>query len=97
MTKREQERTARANIRSYRNSTCYELWDAYGRCSVKKREAWEYCKRLCREFEGEDLKVISYNTYMFTAGFMYADPKTGELMFMYISPSYNQPVSMAIE
>lgn len=30
--------------RSYKYSNMFELWDAYGRCSQAKRNAWEYCK-----------------------------------------------------
>jgi len=94
MTVREQENRARVNISSWRNSRYTDLNSAYGRCSSAKKRAWEYCQDLCRKYEGEGLKVISRNGYRFTAGFEYADPNTGELMFMYISPNYDRAVSM---
>ena len=87
---------ARDNIQSYQNSEYSDLYSAYGRCSKKKRIAWQYCKDLCEKYGGKNLKIISHNSYKFTAGFVYADSRTGELMFMYISPSYNQSVSLAI-
>ena len=62
------------------------LYKAYGRISAKKQQAWEDCLVLCREYGGTDLKVITYNTYVFTAGFVYTDEE-GDRMFMYITPS----------
>lgn len=95
MTTREQENRARANINSWRRSTYYELWDAYGRCSSRKKAAWDYCKNLCAKLDGTGLKVISRNSHIFTAGFEYTDKETGEVMFMYISPNYDRAVSMS--
>lgn len=96
MTVRERENRARANIRAWRNSKYTDLHSAYGKYSSKKQNAWEYCEDLCEKKNGEGLKVISRNSHIFTAGFVYPDPTTGELMFMYITPSYDQEVSLAI-
>ena len=84
MTIREREKTARANITSWSNSRYTDLYSAYDRCSKDKRDAWEYCQDLCRRKNGEGLKVISRNSYRFTAGFIFPHPDTGELMFLII-------------
>jgi len=97
MTIKQRENRARANIVSWRNSKYTDLRSAYGRYSKRKEEAWEYCQDLCRRKNGEGLKVISRNSHIFTAGFVFPHPDTGELMFMYISPSYDQEVSLAIQ
>lgn len=89
------EKIAKNNIKGWRNSDCTELYDAYGKCSKKKRNAWQHCKDLQKEYNGRDLKIISHNSYKFTAGFEFVDPDTGEIMFMYIGPGYNQAVSIS--
>lgn len=92
MTVREREKRAIANYWQWRRSIYTDLNKAYGKCSKAKKEAWEYCQDLCRRKNGEGLKVISRNAHMFTAGFEYPDPDTGELYFMYITKSYDQEV-----
>lgn len=96
MTVREREKRARANIMAWRNSRYTDLHSAYGKCSSRKKDAWEYCEDLCRRKNGEGLRVISRNSHIFTAGFTFPNPDTGELMFMYITPTYDQEVSLAI-
>ena len=67
MTKREQE-----IIDRYNRSTDYELYKCYpSGMSYNKSKAWEHCKEVCTKHDGEKLKVISHNGYMFTAGFEY--------------------------
>lgn len=62
------------------------LDDAYGRYSPAKYRAWRDCERRCTERNGYGLSVITHNTNVFTAGFMYE----GEMgkMFYVITPSY---------
>lgn len=92
MTVNQQKRTARGNIDRYDNSTNYTLHHAYDRPSYAKERAWKYCLDLMEKFNGYGLKVISYNTFMFTAGFMFTDSKTGVLQFMFITPNYDVSV-----
>lgn len=68
MTKRQRE-----IYEAYLNSHDYDLDDAYGRYSEKKRRAWDNCKSLMFKNEGNNLRVISHNGYMFTAGFLFDD------------------------
>ena len=96
MTTREQENRARANISSWRNSRYTDVYHAYDSISKGKRDAWDYCVNLCNQYNGEGLKVISRNCHKFTAGFIFTDPVTGELMFMYITKGYDRAVPLAI-
>lgn len=89
-----QERTARANISTYNRSEADSLRKVYGRYSDKKERAWDYCKDLCRRYSGERLRVLSHNSFIFTAGFRFTDPETGVLRFMFITPSYDVAVDM---
>lgn len=82
-------RMATANYQSWQRSNDYSLESAYGRYSSAKAEAWTYCENLCKKYDGWGLKVISHNTFTFTAGFEYTDVETGVLMFMFITPSYD--------
>lgn len=88
MTRKELE----ANYKRYQNSSMYSLYDAYGRPSQKKYDAWKRCEVFCKECGGESLKVISYNTYVFTAGFVFV--KDGKRMFMLITPSTNREIEV---
>lgn len=76
----------------YKRSTATELWQVYGNYSRAKAEAFDYCRRLMAEHDGRDLKILSHNTYMFTAAFSFMNKETGEAMLMYITPSKNKPV-----
>ena len=89
-----EERVAQSNIGTWKRSTWYEIYDAYDSFSKGKVDAWKYCKSLCKKYDGRDLKVVNRNCHKFTAGFEYTDKDTGEIMFMYITKGYNQPVSM---
>ena len=80
MTKRE-----RNAYEHYLKSNHYSLWSCYTTFSAKKYEAWKHCRDKWYEHYSGDLKVISYNTYSFTAGFTYKDEE-GE-HFVYITPS----------
>lgn len=86
-----QERMAKANIESYKRSRMYDLSDAYGRYSTAKAQAWRYCEDRCEQYSGDCLKVISKNTFIFTAGFTFIDGN-GKRKFYYITPSYDSIV-----
>ena len=92
MTTKEQENRARANYLTYRNSSWTELYDAYDSFSKGKVDAWKYCRDLCKQYNGRDLKVVNRNCHKFTAGFEYTDPESGEIMFMYITKGSNTAI-----
>ena len=89
MTVNQQKKVARGNINRYENSKDYTLYHAYNKPSTAKTSAWNYCMNLMSKYNGYGLKVISYNTFMFTAGFMFTDKETGVIQFMFITPNYD--------
>lgn len=54
----------------WKESKYHSIWDAYEKPSIRKEEAWNYCEDLCKKYNGRDLRVISKNIYIFTAGFI---------------------------
>ena len=77
----------KSNYENYLRSNDYELEDVYKSYSVHKSRAWRYCEQLCMEYGGLDLKIVSHNCMMFTAGFIFPHPDTGELCYMHITKS----------
>lgn len=84
-----QKRTARGNYDTYMRSSMCSIFDAYGKPSAAKVNAWNYCQALCDECGGYGLRVINYNTFTFTAGFETIDIDTGVVQFTYITPNYD--------
>ena len=76
----------------YENSSARTLADVYGRYSAKKAEAFASCQRLMAEHNGEDLRILSSNTFIFTAAFTMWSEETGEALLMYITPSRDKIV-----
>ena len=90
---KQREAIARSAYNRYRELGEHRaIYDVYSSYSYKKLRAWDYCKDLCARHEGWGLKVISHNTFIFTAGFYFTDKDTGVLRFMYITPSYDTPI-----
>lgn len=83
---------ARYITEQYKRSKATCLADVYGRYSSKKVEAFDYCRRLMAEHDGSDLRILSANTYIFTAAFQFMNKETGEAMLMYITPSKDKEV-----
>lgn len=65
-----------------------DLYKAYRTPSPRKRAAWDYCKRLMKELDGKNLRIIGFNSMMFSAGFRYE--KDGKPVFMYITKGGNK-------
>lgn len=61
------------------------LGNCYNKFSDKKLYAWNYCQQQCMEKNGGLLSVISYNPFVFTAGFVYV--KDNESYFHLETPS----------
>lgn len=68
----------------YKVSKAYSLWDCYQSFSSAKAAAWDHCERLCRSFDGTDLRVLTYSIFQFTAGFTFVN-KHGEECFFVIT------------
>lgn len=79
-------------IQGYLNSRYGNLWTAYNKPSSRKAIAWHYCEAKCREYGGENLKVISRNTSKFTAGFTFR--MAGKMYLMYITKGCDRAIEM---
>lgn len=93
MTIAQQKRTARGNINRYKASELYSLNHAYKHPSIRKENAWNYCINLMHDKCGRGLKILSYNTFMFTAAFLFRD-KNGFWNMMYITPNYDIAIKL---
>lgn len=69
----------------YEKAETKTLYDVYTKPSVAKERAWERVLRLAKTFDGIEIKVVHFNTFSFTAGFMFPDAETGALQFAYIT------------
>lgn len=76
----------------YEKSTATNLSEVYGRYSTKKAEAFNYCLNLMKRYNGWGLRILTHNSFVFTAGFEFVDPITSHAMVMYITPSKNEAV-----
>lgn len=83
---------AKSKYQEYLKSTATSLYDVYETFSPRKAEAWQYCVDFMRKKEGHGLRVLSANTYMFTAGFEFEE--NGTKKFMYITPSSDVEVEV---
>ena len=68
----------------YSNYNC-TLYDVYGRYSYAKEKAFKQCELDRLENNGYCARIISYNTFIFTYGYLYT--KGNELHYVYITPS----------
>lgn len=78
-------------LRSYERSSTHHLYEAYGRFSDKKAEAWEYCEELCKKHDGKGLKILGVNTNFFSAGFLFTDNDGNECL-MYITHTNDKKI-----
>ena len=87
-------RKVRIAYTDYCGSSHRTLSDVYGHYSTAKDNAYNYCVNLMKKFEGNDLRIISYNTFRFSAGFIFEvlDSETNEVKraFCYITPTHDR-------
>lgn len=55
----------------YLNSDKFELSDCYGRWSMAKQRAYDYCVKLAIDCGCFTCGIVSYNTCTFTFGFVF--------------------------
>ena len=80
----------RSALVSYCNSDLGDNLDnCYERPSQAKWDAMDDCKALMRELNGHDMRIISYNKFMFTCGFKFTDENSLP-SFAYITPTSNR-------
>ena len=61
---------AQAYISAYNHSDIYSLNQAYGRPSTEKTRADYSCRMMMQEEGGHGYKIISYNTFQFSAAWI---------------------------
>lgn len=76
------------------SSNCY-LSQVYGSYSQNKEYAMKYCFHLYNELNGERIRIISHNSMVFTVGFEFDHPTTGERCFAYITRDYNRFIRLS--
>lgn len=70
----------------YLRSNHYGLYDCYNNPSTAKQSAFDYCHRVMMDTPaGRQGQIISYNTFMFTYGFI--GRHNGKDAFFYITPN----------
>lgn len=74
---------------AYLRSAATQLREVYNSWSDAKERAYQYCRNKFIELDGWNFCICSYNTFMFTVGFEYNDPETGEHMFAYITKNHD--------
>lgn len=65
------------------------LSDVYGTYSVAKEHAYNYCLRLCNEFNGWGFRIVGYNCMTFSVQFEFVNPLNGCIMLAHITRDYN--------
>jgi hypothetical protein len=66
-------KAARRFVLSYMNSNDYSLRDVYGHYSTAKACAEIECRDMMRKENGRGFKIMSFNTFGFTCGWMVGD------------------------
>lgn len=56
-------------INDYLNSSDFELWHVYGRCSDRKYRSFEGIKDRMRAEGGEDIRILSHNSNYYTCAY----------------------------
>lgn len=68
------------------------IYTAYENPSQEKIDWYEYFSRLAYDNYSivTGINVITHNTFVFTMGYEFMDNETGEMCFMYITPTYSR-------
>lgn len=61
------------------------LSDVYVNYSVNKEHAYNYCLRLCKEFNGRGFRIVSHNCQNFSVQFEFENPLNGCIMLAHIT------------
>lgn len=75
------------NVNDYWYYNGRTLNECYKKCSPRKQAAYDYCLSLCKDVNGENCGIHSYNIYMFTYHFTFTfDNKQ---FYALITPAHN--------
>lgn len=62
-----------ALIEAYNRTNYFTLRQCYGRCSWEKERAEADCLKWMREENGHGFRILSFNTFQFSCGWMTAE------------------------
>ena len=71
---------ARALVQAYERSYNYELNQCYASYSHAKAVAEAHCRKKMFDMGGYGFKILSFNSQVFTCGWLYEDKETGATM-----------------
>lgn len=75
-------------LRQYNRSDLHQLSDCYLNYSTLKLDAYRYCIDLMQKYNGCDLRIIGFNTFHFSVGFI--GKINGNKAFFYITAHTEQ-------
>lgn len=82
--KKSHDKRIKSAFKLHQSSRYYELNDCYKNPSQNKYNSYQEVKQIMREFDGFDLRIISFNSHVYTAGFFgYID---NIIYFFHITP-----------
>lgn len=84
------------NYRRYNESNMDSIYKAYKTPSIRKQRVWAHLKEMCYMLNGYGLKVVSKNSQIFTAGFVFPDKETGVLQYMHITPTREDVIEVPV-
>lgn len=73
-------------VQAYAGSNNLSLYAVYSKPSQHKLTAENECITQMRDENGWNFRILSYNTFAFTCGWLIADAETGELMLRVETP-----------
>ena len=73
-------------VNAYSMSCKTSLFDCYDKPSQHKVRAENDCMNKMYADYGYDFRIISYNTFAFTCGWLMEDPETGVIMLRVETP-----------
>lgn len=73
-------------VNAYAWSCKASLFDCYDKPSQAKVEAENECMNKMYAEHGYDFRILSYNTFAFTCGWVMEDPETGVIMLRVETP-----------
>lgn len=80
------------NYEKWKKSTATELWDIYSNYSYNKEKALNMCYRIMKNLNGFNLKIVGYNSNVFTVGFMTID--NGKQIYHHITPTNHYQIQV---
>lgn len=73
-------------VQAYAGSNNISLYDVYNKPSQYKLNAENECIMQMQHENGWNYRILSYNTFAFTCGWLIEDAETGELMLRVETP-----------